>query len=134
MLVHMKRLVITTAAAAVVALGVTASPAAADVTVTSIVCADSSAKGTWVPAGTNGDKNLNGAVCLKGKKGTDELFLLTTTMAGTSGGCPAGSNAVQAIYAPGSYDANGTGIVCFNPSGKGSWSDDAYVLTSLTFG
>ena len=35
--------------------------AAADVSVTSIVCLDSNYKPTWVAKGTNGDKNLNGA-------------------------------------------------------------------------
>jgi hypothetical protein len=128
----MRRLAITTAAALAVGLGITAAPAAADTTVTSIACLDTY-KPAWVAKGTNGDKNLNGAVCLKGNKGIDERFLLTVTIVGTSGGCPTGSTAVSALYAPGAYDANGTGIVCFNPTGKGSWSDDAYVLTGISF-
>ena len=128
----MKRLLVTTATTAVVALGVTAAPAAADTTVTSIVCLDSSAKPTWVTAGTNGDKNLNGAVCMKGKKGVDELRLITTTVSGVSGGCTSPYTAVYVMYAPAGVDANGTGVVCYDAA-RGSWIDDAYVVTSISF-
>ena len=38
---------------------------------------------------------------------------------------------MYALYAPAGYDANGTGVVCYNAA-KGSWTDDALVPTSIS--
>ena len=127
----MKRLAIATALA-LTALTASASPAAAaEITVTSIVCPDTY-KSAWVPAGSPGDKNLNGAVCVKAKRSVDELLLVTVTVNVESGGCPAGQHAVPAAYRP-AADQNQNSIVCYEPTGKGSWNDDTLVPTAISF-
>lgn len=128
----MKRLALTSALA-VAALAASASSAAAsELTVSSIACWDSTYKPAWVAAGSAGDKNGNGAVCVKGKKVVDEAFILTVTVSIESGGCESPS----AYLTPASFstatDANQNGFVCYDPtSGKGRWADDLSIPTGI---
>lgn len=126
----MKRLPVVLATAAT-ALAATAAPAAAaDITVSSILCADNY-KSAWVPAGSAGDANGNGAVCVKGKRRVDEIRIVTVTVSAESGGCPTPYLAVAAITSP-DYDANQNAIVCYDPSGKGTWTDDLALITDIS--
>ena len=125
----MKRLLVTIALATA-ALCASVSPAAAnDITVSSILCADSTYKAQWVPVGTSADANRNGAVCVKGKKAVDETRILTITVSLDSAGCPTGSTALTATIAP-LADVNKNGIVCYSATGK--WSDDLATLTGIS--
>ena len=129
----MKKLLLTTALALTV-LGATASTAAAtEITVSSIVCADSTAKPMWGPIGASGDKNGNGAVCVKGKRATDDVMVLTITVSYSSvgGGCKSTAYkliSVQASPNPG-LDVNQNGLLCYDPTGKGTLADDITLTT-----
>ena len=130
----MKRLALISALA-LAALAAAASPAAAsELTVSSIVCADSTYKPAWVAAGSAGDRNGNGAVCVKGKKVVDELWILTVTVSIESGGCESPSAYLTAASFNAGVDANQNGLVCYDPSNKGRWADDVSIPTSITFG
>jgi hypothetical protein len=130
----MKRLALITALtlAAVAAFATTA--AASELTITSIVCRDSTYKPAWVPAGSAGDKNGNGAVCVKGKRLVDEAFILTITVSIESGGCESPSAYLTAASFNSSLDANQNGVVCYEPTNKGRWADDLSIATGISFG
>ncbi|MDQ3936047.1 MAG: hypothetical protein M3340_15605 [Actinomycetota bacterium] len=130
----MKRLALVTALALVVLAASASSAAASTVTVSSIVCADSSYKPAWVAAGSAGDKNGNGAVCVKGKRAVDELWILTVTVSIESGGCESPADHLTAASFNGTVDTNQNGLVCYDPAGKGRWADDLSIPTSITFG
>ena len=104
---------------------------ASEISVSSILCADSTAKPTWVPIGSPGDANRNGAVCVKGKKAVDELRIISVTMSIESAGCSSGSYVVSSSLNP-VVDSNQNEIVCYAPTGKGSWSDDLASVTALS--
>ncbi len=130
----MKRLILTTAIAAVAAaaIGSSAGPAAAEpveVTVSQIICPDTY-KPMWVNAGTSGDKNYNSAVCFKGKRYVDEVRVIKITLWLDSLGCAAPSFPVAGTINP-EVDANLNGIICFDPAAKRPWTDDVATLAGL---
>jgi hypothetical protein len=125
----MKRLLATFALVTAVLCASASTAAANEITVSHILCADSTYKAQWVPAGSAGDTNKNGAVCVKAKKVVDELRVFTITVTLNSAGCATGSSAISASLNP-SADANLNGIVCYSTTGK--WSDDLATLGGLS--
>ena len=130
----MKRLLIAAALATALLAASASSAAASELTVTSIVCRDSTYKPTWVAVGSAGDANRNGAVCVKGKKAVDVAFLITLTVSIESGGCESTTSYLTAASFNATVDANQNGLVCYDPQGKGRWADDLSIPTSITFG
>ena len=126
----MKRIALTTFIATAVLAASASSAAAATITVSAPLCPDGYS-GKWVAAGTSGDTNKNGAVCVKANRTVDDYRIVTFTVSIASGGCESGYYTVSSYLNPG-YDANQNSVICFNPTGKGSWRDDITVLTGLS--
>jgi long-subunit fatty acid transport protein len=126
----MKRIALTTVIATAVLAASVSSAAAAQITVSAPLCPDGYT-GQWVAAGTSGDTNKNGAVCVKAKRTVDDYRIVTFTLSIESGGCASGYYAISSYLNP-SYDANQNSVICFNPTGKGSWKDDITLLTGLS--
>ncbi len=127
----MKRLALTTAVTLAALAASASSAAASELTVSSIVCRDSTYKPAWVATGSSGDANRNGAVCVKGKRAVDEAFILTVTVTLESGGCESTSAYMVAASFNSATDANQNGFVCYDPAGKGRWADDLSIPTGI---